>query len=141
MQSASDLGAFLTRDEKGRLLPEYLLSVSRQLAEEHATMLSELQSLTKSVDHIKAVVSSQPQPGGRLRIEVADNGVGIAPERLPRIFGQGFTTKKNGHGFGLHASALSAREMGGSLTCASPGRGQGTIFTIDLPLTPEQARA
>jgi two-component system sensor kinase FixL len=81
-----------------------------------------------------------PQPGDRLLIEVADNGVGISPEHLPRIFNQGFTTKKDGHGFGLHASALAAREMGGSLTCASPGPGQGAIFTIDLPLTPEQAR-
>jgi signal transduction histidine kinase len=224
MQGAPDLGTFLTRDERGRLLPEYLLSVSRQLAEDHSTMLLELQSLKKNVDHIKSVVSMQQeyarftgdvdevalpellndalrlhassferqgiqvrrdygpipafrvdrhkllqilvnllsnarhallaserldkqltlraqlQPGERLRIEVADNGVGISPEHLSRIFSHGFTTKKNGHGFGLHASALAAREMGGSLTCTSPGPGQGAIFTIDLPLTPEQAR-
>jgi PAS domain S-box-containing protein len=73
-------------------------------------------------------------PEGRLRIQVADNGVGILAENLPRIFTQGFTTKKDGHGFGLHISALAAGEMGGSLTCASVGPGQGATFTIELPL-------
>jgi signal transduction histidine kinase len=220
-----DLGDFLTRDERGRLLPEYLLSVSRQLAEEHAAMKVELQSLTKNVDHIRSVVRMQQeharfvgvveevalpellddalrlhatsferlgiqvrreyapvpplrvdrhkllqilvnllsnarhalvesrgtdkhltlrislQPQARLRIDVADNGMGIAPEHLPRIFALGFTTKKDGHGFGLHASAQAAREMEGSLTCTSAGPGQGATFTIDLPLNPEQARA
>ena len=81
------------------------------------------------------------QAPARLRIDVADTGMGIAPEHLPRIFSLGFTTKKDGHGFGLHASALAAREMEGSLTCTSPGPGQGATFTIELPLTPEQARA
>jgi PAS domain S-box-containing protein len=70
---------------------------------------------------------------GRLRIQVADNGVGIVAENLPRIFTQGFTTKKHGHGFGLHISALAAGEMGGSLTCASAGPGQGATFTIEIP--------
>jgi two-component system sensor kinase FixL len=71
---------------------------------------------------------------GRLRIEVTDNGVGIHPEHRARIFTQGFTTKKDGHGFGLHISALAAGEMGGSLTCANPGPGQGATFVIELPL-------
>jgi signal transduction histidine kinase len=81
-----------------------------------------------------------PLPGERLRIELADNGLGIAPEHLPRLFSHGFTTKKTGHGFGLHSSALAASEMNGSLTCTSPGPGQGATFTIELPLIPEQAR-
>jgi PAS domain S-box-containing protein len=67
-------------------------------------------------------------------LEVTDNGVGIAPENLPRLFMQGFTTKKTGHGFGLHISALSAAEMKGRLTCSSPGLGQGATFTLELPL-------
>jgi C4-dicarboxylate-specific signal transduction histidine kinase len=46
---------------------------------------------------------------------------------------QGFTTKKTGHGFGLHISALSASEMKGRLTCSSPGLGQGATFTLELP--------
>ncbi|HYO53080.1 two-component system sensor histidine kinase NtrB [Archangium sp.] len=72
-------------------------------------------------------------PEGRLYIEVADNGVGIRPEHMPRLFTQGFTTKKHGHGFGLHISALAAEEMGGSLTCTSAGPGQGAAFIIELP--------
>ena len=62
---------------------------------------------------------------GRLRIEVCDNGVGVAPEHMPRLFAHGFTTKKDGHGFGLHASAAAAEEMGGRLSCESGGRGSG----------------
>jgi PAS domain S-box-containing protein len=77
----------------------------------------------------------------RLRIEVADNGAGISPEHLPRLFSQGFTTKEAGHGFGLHISALAAQELQGSLTGVSPGKGQGATFTIELPAQPEQARA
>jgi PAS domain S-box-containing protein len=69
----------------------------------------------------------------RLRIDVVDNGEGIAPEHLARLFTQGFTTKKDGHGFGLHISALAAEEMEGSLSCASAGRGQGATFTLELP--------
>ncbi|REG31911.1 PAS domain S-box-containing protein [Archangium gephyra] len=72
-------------------------------------------------------------PEGRLRIQVNDNGMGILAENMPRIFTQGFTTKEDGHGFGLHISALAAEELGGSLTCASPGPGQGATFTIELP--------
>ncbi|WP_224370427.1 ATP-binding protein [Hyalangium versicolor] len=223
-EHGEDLGTFLTRDERGRLLPEYLLSVSRQIAEEQATMLAEIRSLTKNVDHIKSVVQMQQEharfggmveqvslpellddalrlhstsfeqlgiqvrreyatvpplhvdrhkllqilvnllsnarhsllesqrankqltlrisalPQERLRLEVSDNGTGIAPENLPRLFSQGFTTKKSGHGFGLHASALAASEMKGSLTCTSAGLGHGATFIIDLPLNPEQAR-
>ncbi|WP_375771250.1 ATP-binding protein [Archangium gephyra] len=77
---------------------------------------------------------------GRLRIEVSDNGVGIAPEHMPQLFVHGFTTKKDGHGFGLHSSAMAAEEMGGRLSCASGGRGQGATFTLELPLRHEQAR-
>ncbi|HLV67826.1 MAG TPA: ATP-binding protein [Polyangiaceae bacterium] len=72
--------------------------------------------------------------GGSLSLQVGDNGVGIAPEHLPKLFTHGFTTKKNGHGFGLHASALAAMELGGSLTGASPGLGCGASFVLELPV-------
>ncbi|WP_257453026.1 two-component system sensor histidine kinase NtrB [Archangium lipolyticum] len=72
--------------------------------------------------------------GERLRISVRDNGVGISPENLERLFTQGFTTKKEGHGFGLHISALTAEEMGGSLGVTSDGPGQGATFTLELPV-------
>jgi signal transduction histidine kinase len=74
----------------------------------------------------------------KLLIEVADNGMGISPENLPRIFTQGFTTKKTGHGFGLHISALAANEMKGRLTCTSPGPGQGATFILELPMAGEE---
>ena len=70
----------------------------------------------------------------RVRIEVADNGIGILPENLTRIFSHGFTTRKNGHGFGLHSGALAAKEMGGSLIAQSEGPGQGATFTLELPV-------
>lgn len=66
-------------------------------------------------------------------ISVTDNGVGISPENLTRIFSHGFTTKKNGHGFGLHSGALAAQEMGGALSVTSAGPGQGATFTLELP--------
>jgi PAS domain S-box-containing protein len=70
---------------------------------------------------------------GRIRISVIDNGVGIPPENLTRIFNHGFTTRKGGHGFGLHSGALAAKEMDGSLTVQSAGPGQGATFTLELP--------
>jgi signal transduction histidine kinase len=69
-----------------------------------------------------------------LRISVSDNGEGIAPENLTRVFAHGFTTRKEGHGFGLHSCALAAIEMGGSLSCTSDGKGCGATFLLDLPL-------
>ncbi len=69
----------------------------------------------------------------QVAIEVRDSGVGIAPEILTKIFSHGFTTKKNGHGFGLHASALAARELGGELSCHSDGIGRGACFKLTLP--------
>ncbi|QRO02900.1 PAS domain-containing protein [Archangium violaceum] len=75
-----------------------------------------------------------------LRIEVEDNGVGISPEHLERLFAHGFTTKKGGHGFGLHASALAAEELGGQLRCESAGPGQGATFIIELPLREQASR-
>jgi len=74
--------------------------------------------------------------GGGVQIAVLDNGVGIPPENLGRIFQHGFTTRKGGHGFGLHNGALTARELGGSLTVQSGGPGQGAVFTLELPLEP-----
>ena len=70
----------------------------------------------------------------RVRITVSDNGVGIARENMTRIFNHGFTTRAEGHGFGLHSGALAARELGGTLTVHSDGVGRGAAFTLDLPL-------
>jgi two-component system NtrC family sensor kinase len=74
----------------------------------------------------------------RFRIEVTDNGVGITRENLTKIFSHGFTTKKHGHGFGLHSSALASKELGGALTAHSDGLGQGAKFTLELPFKPAE---
>jgi len=70
----------------------------------------------------------------RVKVTIADNGVGIQPDHLTRIFQHGFTTKPDGHGFGLHSGALAAREMGGMLCAASDGPGRGALFALELPI-------
>ncbi len=69
-----------------------------------------------------------------LHISVKDDGEGILPENMTRIFAHGFTTRKDGHGFGLHSCALAAIEMQGHLTAHSDGPGKGAVFTLELPL-------
>ncbi|OJT21616.1 hypothetical protein BO221_27830 [Archangium sp. Cb G35] len=220
------LSSFLTEDERGQQLPPYIIAVSERLVLERDALMTEVKSLSESVEHMKSVVSMQQenarfigvveqiqvarllddalklhaqsldkegiqvrreyaevppvlvdrhkllqilfnllsnarhalQESGRpdkrltvriavradgevLRIEVTDNGVGISPENLPRLFSQGFTTKKGGHGFGLHTSALAAAELGGALTCTSPGPGHGATFLVELPALADQGRA
>ena len=71
-----------------------------------------------------------------VQIAVMDNGVGIPAENMTRIFSHGFTTRKDGHGFGLHSGALAAREMGGKLTAFSDGPDAGARFVLELPLQP-----
>jgi len=75
------------------------------------------------------------QAGERIRISVSDNGMGIPAENLTRIFNHGFTTRKDGHGFGLHGGALTAKELGGVLSVHSDGPGRGAVFTLELPAT------
>jgi len=72
--------------------------------------------------------------GAAVLVAVIDTGVGIPRENLDRIFSYGFTTRAEGHGFGLHSSALAAHELGGTLRAESPGPGMGATFTLTLPL-------
>jgi len=76
-----------------------------------------------------------------LQVSVKDDGEGIAEENMTRIFAHGFTTRKEGHGFGLHSCALAAIEMNGHLTAHSDGPGKGALFTLQIPLktVPEEA--
>ena len=214
------LAEFITADERGRHLPEFIIDLSNCLGIEQNTMLEELSIVQKGLDHIKHVISLQQKhaktspvqdrvnpaeiieaaislqsasfarhhvairrnftdigvvavdkhtvmqilinlidnakqsvkerPEGARSIEivlepassspssfqirVVDTGVGISPENLTRIFGHGFTTRDEGHGFGLHSAANAARAMGGSLTATSNGPGLGACFTLELPL-------
>ncbi|WP_229422173.1 DAHL domain-containing protein [Massilia aquatica] len=215
------LGAFLEHDARGRCLPAYLASLAGAIGAERRTLLEELGSMVRWLEHVKEIVATQqsyagasclvelcrpaeligeaigmsaaalahaqvaldtdfeelpaalldrhrvlqillnllsnarqamaappppPQPGRvaiavrlgaagarALRIEVADHGTGIAAADLTRIFAHGFTTRKDGHGFGLHSCALAAREMGGRLSVHSAGPGCGATFTLVLP--------
>ena len=70
---------------------------------------------------------------GGVRIEVSDHGEGIQREHLGQIFTEGFTTKEDGHGFGLHFCAIAIQEMKGAIRarCNEPGR--GCTFSIELP--------
>ncbi len=74
-----------------------------------------------------------------ITIEIIDTGVGIARENLTRIFSHGFTTRPNGHGFGLHSAALAAQQMGGTLQVHSEGPGRGATFTLELPIVAASA--
>lgn len=224
-QHATNLGEFLSRDEKGKALLGYLDKLVVALAAEKQGIVDELESLTKSVDHIKEIVATQQSYAGatslvepvqvkdlledalrmnaasiakqqitvvkdfadvpsllldkhlvlqilvnlirnaqhameamgdrchqlklqmhiansadtgRLRISVEDDGEGIAPENLTRLFTHGFTTRTNGHGFGLHSCALAAKEMQGTITAHSDGPGRGAAFTLELPVNPAE---
>jgi NO-binding membrane sensor protein with MHYT domain len=100
-----------------------LLSNARQALRDQSPGRKVLSVSVRSID---------PQS---IEIEVEDSGVGISPDALPKLFTFGFTTKKDGHGFGLHASAILAQELGGELTAHSAGAGCGARFTLRLPST------
>jgi PAS domain S-box-containing protein len=84
-------------------------------------------------DDKRLVISLGLAAPEKVRIGVRDNGIGIPNENLTKIFNHGFTTKKNGHGFGLHSGANAAKEMGGSLKGYSDGPGKGAEFVLELP--------
>lgn len=216
-EHAANLVGFLTEDARGRQLPVYLAQLSTQLGRERDALISELETLRKGIDHIKAVIAMQqsyahasslledlslaelldeallisasslnrnrvnivrdfasvppvhaarhrvleilvnlirnaeqamaevpenerritfsirPADEAQVKLSVRDNGVGIPPENLHRIFSFGFTTKRKGHGFGLHNSALAAKEMNGVLHATSEGPGKGAEFILILP--------
>lgn len=72
--------------------------------------------------------------GEGVSITVRDSGAGIPAENLEHLFRYGYTTKPEGHGFGLHTSANAARELGGRLSASSDGPGRGACFVLELPL-------
>jgi len=78
-------------------------------------------------------ISSHRHAHGQLEIKVEDNGCGISPDIMPKLFAYGFTTKPTGHGFGLHASALAAQDIGGTLQAYSDGIGMGATFVLEVP--------
>ncbi|MDZ7720679.1 MAG: two-component regulator propeller domain-containing protein [Balneolaceae bacterium] len=81
----------------------------------------------------KKIVIKTWQEDDRVYLSISDTGPGIKNEHLGKIFTQGFTTKKNGHGFGLHSSANYLNEMGGSIKVHQNGKDKGATFTLNLP--------
>ncbi len=132
-------------------LDRYRINVVREFAELGTIRLDKqkiIQILVNLISNAKHALIDSDQPNkqmtirtgnngeGRLRVEIIDNGVGISPDNLQQVFRHGFTTKESGHGFGLHSCALTAKDMGGTLTASSGGAGHGACFTLELPLTP-----
>jgi PAS domain S-box-containing protein len=116
-------------------------SVPRVLAEK-AKVLQILVNLIRNAKYAaddgsraEKIITLKIEPGcaGFVRLVVEDNGVGIPPENMEKIFSHGFTTRSNGHGFGLHSSLTVAKDMKGRLTVHSEGTGKGATFTLELP--------
>ena len=132
-------------------LGRHQVTIDRRFAEIPSGMVDKhkvLQILLNLISNAKYALAEN-EPGDRVlvvrierpaedrfRIQVSDNGIGIDAETLPRLFRHGFTTRKEGHGFGLHSSAIAARVLGGSLSVHSDGRGRGATFTLELPFRP-----
>lgn len=215
----ANLATFVQEDPRGAKLIPFLTALTERLESERTSTLTELETLTEGVEHIRELVASQQALAGRSTVEetvsmedqvrraievsasasgarddvafdvaltpmahfrvdrhklleilvnliqnarqvlaqsgtrsprihiesrtedqwlllsVRDNGPGIEPENLARIFTHGFTTRSDGHGFGLHSSANSARQMGGDLAVQSDGPGTGATFLLRLPLS------
>ncbi|WNG34071.1 AAA family ATPase [Archangium violaceum] len=105
-----------------------------------------LQILINLINNAKQALDAMPEgqrhlrvtlvaDGKLARIQVVDDGAGIAPEIRHKLFSHGFTTRKEGHGFGLHSSALAAQLLDGRLTLESEGPGKGAVATLELPLS------
>ncbi len=86
-------------------------------------------------------LSISPAAGNMVRVCVEDTGCGIPEENISRLFVNGFTTRSDGNGFGLHHSGLVVQDMGGTLAAESEGRGQGARFILEIPLTENLASA
>ena len=91
--------------------------------------------IENTIENTKVITFSikEDSVANKIIMKIKDNGIGIPPENLTKIFTLGFTTKKHGHGFGLHMSALNAKEIGGSLNVESEGIGKGASFNLLLP--------
>ncbi|MFN0172249.1 MAG: ATP-binding protein [Bryobacteraceae bacterium] len=124
------------------LVQRHFAEIPDVLTDKHKVLQIVLNLLRNARDATKASgrklkeihVHLRPAGPDRLQIEVSDNGIGLGPDDLQRVFQHGFTTKKGGHGFGLHSGALAAGELRGRLTASSEGPGRGATFLLDLPL-------
>lgn len=120
--------------------------VPKLLTERHKVVQILVNLFSNARDAIQAAGREKGMLKVRLRedgpedvlIEVTDDGDGITPDHMKELFRYGFSTRKDGHGFGLHSCAFAAGEMNGSLTAHSDGRDKGARFTLRLPIRPRQ---
>ena len=103
----------LTVTEKVRLDRQKVLQILVNLVKNAADSIRDSKVLAPEIE-ISVIAE-----GNKLAFAVQDNGIGIDKRNLTRIFAHGFTTKHDGHGFGLHTAALAAQEMGGSIAVKS----------------------
>ena len=100
-----------------------------------------------SAEGAPVCVVAEQTPQGITRIEVRDQGIGIATHHLKEIFKRFFRVDReevharHGTGLGLFVAAGMARRLGGTLKAASPGPGRGSVMRIELParLRPQPA--
>ncbi len=213
----NQLARFVTEDQRGRQIPEFLRKLAKTLQDERHHIRCEFSDILKNVEHIKNIVNVQQsmakasgllteidpqelisctlsavrnsminhkihveteiQEGvptfvsdknrilqvlinlvtnakdalvehairkpqitisvseseGMISLIVSDNGSGIDPQKLEQIFHFGYSSKASGRGFGLHHSATTAAELGGSLKAMSDGIGKGATFQLLIP--------
>jgi len=86
-----------------------------------------------STDNTKKLTIVTEQDKKNVWLKVSDTGCGISKESLSKIFTHGYTTKKHGHGFGLHTSANYMTEMYGKMWAESDGVGKGATFVLQFP--------
>lgn len=114
-------------------LPQVVLNRHKALQILFNLLKNAVESL-HGIDREPEIIVRTSQARDSVSMEISDNGAGIQKEIMLRIFNSGFTTKPRGNGFGLHASANLAQELGGRLVAFSKGPGSGATFTLWLPL-------
>lgn len=128
-------------DRHGVRITPNLSEVPDMETDRHQVLQILVNFITNAVQAVKPKPENERQitlnlihENDRIIFSVEDNGTGIPKENLQKIFQHGFTTRKDGHGFGLHSGALAARTLGGNVDVFSAGPGQGARFTLDLPV-------
>jgi two-component system, NtrC family, sensor kinase len=85
--------------------------------------------------HIRIYASEEVLDGSPMvHLCIEDNGIGIPPAKLSKIFDRGFSTKERGSGMGLHWSANTVAALKGRLYAENKGEGVGAVFHLLLPL-------
>jgi signal transduction histidine kinase len=116
-------------------LPEMFLNRHKIIQILNNLINNAIDSVLEIKDRERVIsISAEQTEDGDLLIRVEDNGIGVLEENMIKIFNHGFTTKKGGHGFGLHSCALFAQEMKGTLNVSSSGWNQGALFELRLPV-------